>query len=60
MQLRIEDFDLIVTLDVGSGHLAGTLGVDLNDLGTGIEKLGNKTFHIEHNLRDVFLDARNS
>ena len=44
MEFRVENFNLIITFDVGSLYLTGTLGCNFYNLGTCFMELCNKDF----------------
>ena len=60
MELGIEDFNLVVALDVGGCYLACALGVDLDNLGANLVELGNKALEVEYDLGYVLFNARDS
>ena len=55
--LGVEDLNLAVGLDVAGGDFALARGVNIDGLGALAVELRNDLLHVQHDLRDVFLDA---
>ena len=58
VQIRIEDLHFAVGLDVASSHFTFTGRVDIDGLCALAVQSCDDLLHIQHDLRDVFLDAR--
>ena len=59
MVIRIQDLNVCILLDIGSSDIAGSGGIDYNRLGAvGMELCGD-ALHIQHDFRNIFLDAGN-
>ena len=59
MQIRVEDLNLAVCVDIASLDLALAGGLDVDRLGTITMQLGNNALNIQHDFGNVFLNARN-
>ena len=57
MQLGIQDFHLAIGLNVAGSNLAGAGSLDEDGLGTLAVQLGQQILHVQHDLRDILLDA---
>ena len=55
--LGVEYLHLRVRLDVAGGDNALACGLDIDGLGSGAVEAGDDALHVEHDLRDVLLDA---
>ena len=58
MLVGIENLDLTVGLNVARSHFALAGCLDVNGLGTVTVQAGNDALDVQHDLGDVFLDAR--
>ena len=59
VQIRVEDLNLAVCVDIASLDLALAGGLDVDRLGTITMQLGNNALNIQHDFGNVFLNARN-
>ena len=57
VQLGVEDLDLAVCLDVAGSDFTLACRFDIDGLGTVAVQARDDALHIQHDLRDVFLDA---
>ena len=59
MHIRVENFHLAVGLDVGSGNLAGSFGVDIYDFGAVGQNLCGESLKVEDDLGDILFNPGN-